>query len=35
MDFAITLGYTEFSDDSTTAHMTEDEDAFFIDIGIL
>ena len=35
MDFAITLGYTEFSDDTSSALMPDDEDAFFIDIGIL
>ena len=34
-DFAITVGYTEFSDDADYDSMTEDEDAFFIDIGIL
>ena len=34
-DFAMTVGYTEFSDDATTATMTEDEDAFFLDITLL
>ena len=34
-DFAVTVGYTEFSDDADYDSMTEDEDAFFIDIGIL
>ena len=35
LDFAITVGYTEFTDDTATAVMSADEDAFFIDIGIL
>jgi len=34
-DFAVTVGYTEFSDDAAYGSMTEDEDAFFVDIGIL
>ena len=34
-DFAMTVGYTEFSDDATTATMTDDEDAFFLDITLL
>ena len=34
-DFAVTVGYTEFSDDTAYDSMSEDEDAFFIDIGIL
>ena len=34
-DFAVTVGYTEFSDDTAYDSMEEDEDAFFIDIGIL
>jgi len=34
-DFAMTVGYTEFSDDSSTATMTDDEDAFFLDITLL
>ena len=34
-DFAMTVGYTEFSDDATTGTMTDDEDAFFLDITLL
>ena len=34
-DFAVTVGYTEFSDDTAYDSMEADEDAFFIDIGIL
>ena len=34
-DFAMTVGYTEFSDDASTATMTDDEDAFFLDITLL
>ena len=34
-DFAMTFGYTEFSDDATTGTMTDDEDAFFLDITLL
>ena len=34
-DFAMTVGYTEFEDDSSTSTMTADEDAFFLDITLL
>ena len=34
-DFAFTVGYTEFEDDTAYDSMTADEDAFFIDISIL
>ena len=34
-DFAITVGYTEFEDDTAYDSMEADEDAFFIDISIL
>ena len=31
----MTVGYTEFSDDASTATMEDDEDAFFLDITLL
>ena len=35
LDFAITVGYTEFTYDTATADKSAYEDAFFTDIGIL
>lgn len=33
-DFAVTVGYTEFSDDTAYDSMPKDEDTFFVDISL-
>lgn len=34
-DLSITLGYSDFSDDASTDLVTEDEEEFFINVGLL
>jgi hypothetical protein len=34
-DFAITLGYSDYSDDASTDLTTESDNAFFINVGLL